>query len=132
MTLNTPQMIWSAYQRQAFSLVLRRNVRSKEAVEEQEVYIFFDRELEVMIDQSDRRKRVLFGGFSSGFNNKTDNVKRQNVTEAVSASSSEPQILEELIKKWLILSKKPRDASMHTECASYCRRTEDPCTLPAQ
>lgn len=36
-------------------------------------------------------KRVLCGGFSSGFNNKVKEVKQQKMTEGVNTTSSEPQ-----------------------------------------
>ena len=67
---------------------------------------FTDCEIEIMVGQIEKRKRILFGSLSSGMTNKTKQIEWQKVTDAVNSVSSEPRTLEEIKKKGLILKER--------------------------
>ena len=81
---------------------------------------FTDRE--VMIDQPDRWKIVF-----SGFGNKMNELEWKEVSEDLSAVSSEPQILE---VQYDCKRDAKRSISAHSQCRSSWRRRGDPRAPP--
>lgn len=61
---NTTPVTRFAYKGPEFSLELRKNAASKEAAGIEEGGNFTDCDLQVMIDQTDRQKHILFGGLT--------------------------------------------------------------------
>lgn len=90
---------------------------------------FADHELDSVIDQTYRGKRVLFGCFSSGFSNEMKQVKQRKVTKAVNAATSEPQILDELKVVWFQV-RGLRFISAHSESVFAPGRGEGIPVLP--
>lgn len=57
-------------------------------------------ELQIMVDEIDKSKHMLFGSLSSAVSHNVKQVEWQKAIQAVNAVSSEPWTLEENKNKW--------------------------------
>ncbi|XP_046873074.1 nuclear apoptosis-inducing factor 1-like [Hypomesus transpacificus] len=61
---------------------------------------FLDCEIEVLVGEVEKRKKILFGGHSMGVTNAKKTLEWQTLAEAVNATASEDRTVAELKKKW--------------------------------
>ena len=57
-------------------------------------------EVEVIVGEVEKRRKVLFGGHSVGITNAKKARERQTVADAVNAVASQPRTVAEIKKKW--------------------------------
>ncbi|XP_035813267.1 t-SNARE domain-containing protein 1-like [Amphiprion ocellaris] len=61
---------------------------------------FSETEIEVLVDEVEARKSILFGGHSSGITNKRKGTEWQHVVTSVNSVSSTERTVAEVKKKW--------------------------------
>jgi len=77
---------------------LRNHVKHREEIKKK--CNFTQCEVEVIVGEVEKRRKMLFGGHSVGITNAKKALEWQKVADAVNAVASQPRTVAEIKKKW--------------------------------